>query len=63
MAQFNIFRVAKLAISTVTNGDFYTHKIITVDVDGMRDEVNFCYTKDGKELITSMNGKRISKEA
>ena len=63
MAQFNIFRVAKLAITTFNNGDFCTHKIITIDVDGMRDEVNFCYTKDGKELITSMNGKRISKEA
>ena len=61
MAQFNIFRVCTLAITTNKHGDFNTHNIITVDDEGKKEEVTI-YTNTGKELIRSVNGKRIIDE-
>ena len=61
MASFDIMRVVELAFSTHKHGDFNCHTLTTVDDDGRRDQVTI-YTKDAKELITSLNGKRIIDE-
>ena len=61
MAHIDIMRVVELAFSTTKHGDFNCHTIVTKNDDGDRDPVTI-YTTTGKELISSINGKRIIDE-
>ena len=61
MVSIDIMRVVELAVSTTKHGDFNCHTIVTKNDDGERDQITL-YTKDAKELITSINGKRIIDE-
>ena len=61
MVSIDIMRVVELAVSTTKHGDFNCHTIVTKNDDGERDQITL-YTKDAKELITSLNGKRIIDE-
>ena len=54
-------RVVELAFSTTKHGDLNCHTIVTKNDDGDRDQVTI-YTNTGKELIRSVNGKRIIDE-
>ena len=61
MAHIDIMRVVEVAISTTKHSDFNCHTIVTKNDDGERDQITL-YTKDAKELISSINGKRIIDE-
>ena len=61
MASIDIMRVVELAFSTHKHGDFNCHQIITINDNGERDQITL-YTNDAKELIRSVNGKRIIDE-
>ena len=61
MADIDIMRVVEVAFSTRQHGDFNCHTIITKNDDGERDQITL-YTNDAKELIRSVNGKRIIDE-
>ena len=62
MAYIDLMRVVELAFSTVKTDNYTRHIIIATNDDGERDQVTI-YSNTGKELIRSVNGKRISKEA
>ena len=61
MASIDIMRVVEVAISTTKHGAFNCHTIVTKNDEGERDQITL-YTNDAKELITSLNGKRIIDE-
>ena len=67
-SNFSVHRVVEIAISshpfkrkdgTIWGRD---HKLVCINNKGEETEIDI-YGKGGKELITSVNGKRISKEA
>ena len=67
-SNFSIHRVVEIAISSHTlkdkDGKIWgrNHTFVTTNSDGDTTEI-YIYGKDGKELITSINGKRIDEVA
>ena len=67
-SNFSIHRVVKLAISSHPfkreDGKIWgrDHKFVAINDDGEETEISI-YGKDGKELITSVNGRCIEEVA
>jgi len=61
MAYIDLMQVVELAFSTTKADNYTRHIIIATNDYGERDKITL-YTKDAKELITSINGKRIVDE-
>ena len=67
-SNFSVHRVVEVAISSFPfkrkDGTIWgrDHRFVTINDKGEKTEIDI-YGKDGKELITSVNGKLINKEA